>query len=199
MLQEPSGDGRRWFWLLLVAALLVVAGILYQSGGRNVVGPPLPPKDVVPTLIAALKDNDVGHPAIRDWSRQDAAKQLGKMGPGAKDAVPALVQALKDRNVGVQMSAAWALGQIGPGAEDAVPALAAALEDEEEMVRVFAFGALGEIGPAAVPTLIQALNLENPRRELPDIPNSLLLTRQSRNQEGLQRAPRTLRDSQLLI
>jgi HEAT repeat protein len=56
-------------------------------------------------LTRALNDR-------RWWVRSDAARALGKIGPGAVSAVPALQAARKDENIWVRVDAAWALGQI---------------------------------------------------------------------------------------
>jgi HEAT repeat protein len=84
------------------------------------------PQDVVPALIAALKDNDAG-------VRQNVAMTLGFLGPAVKGADPALIAvlkdndavaalmivALKDNDLRVRQSAAEALGKIVPWTQDA--------------------------------------------------------------------------------
>jgi hypothetical protein len=65
---------------------------------------------VVPALIEALKDKDVG-------IRQDAAIGLGSFGEQAKDAIPALQAAQRDRDVRVRKAADVALSRIDPKAQ----------------------------------------------------------------------------------
>jgi len=112
--------------------------------------------EVVPALIAALKDSD-------SRARCAAAEALGDREsgvPAAKEAVPALIAAIKDSDRRVRRAARKALRKIGPAAKKAVPALIAALNDGDANVRRAAAYALGKTGPAAkeaVPALIAAL------------------------------------------
>ena len=62
---------------------------------------------VVPALIEALKDKDVG-------VRQDAAIGLGSLGDLAIDAIPALQAAQHDRDARVREAAGVALSRIDP-------------------------------------------------------------------------------------
>jgi HEAT repeat protein len=83
----------------------------------------------VPALAEALKD---------PWwrVREESAKALERIGPGASAAVPALAAALNnDEHWHVRLASAWALGKIGPAAQTAVPALREALQDEARYVR----------------------------------------------------------------
>jgi len=87
----------------------------------------------------------------------EAARLLGKLGPGAGAAEPDLVRALQDKVNGTYWEAAAALGRIG---KPAVPDLMHALQDGDTLVRGAAANGLGEAGPAAapaVPALIQML------------------------------------------
>ncbi len=79
-------------------------------------------KEVVPALIAALKDKD-------KEVRMSATFALIEIGGAA---VPALIAALKDENREMRWRAANALGQIGFAAPDAVRALEAAARDGVE-------------------------------------------------------------------
>jgi len=67
------------------------------------------------TLIKALKDED---PKVRE----EAAKSLGKFGPGARKAIEPLIEALADENLDVRYAASDALEEIGshvePDADD---------------------------------------------------------------------------------
>jgi HEAT repeat protein len=69
----------------------------------------LPPGDVVPGMIEALRSAEVG-------VRANAAVVLGAFGPAARPAAPALARALKDPNVRVRELAGEALNRItSPG------------------------------------------------------------------------------------
>jgi hypothetical protein len=115
--------------------------------------------DAIPTLIGAIKDDDV-------VVRNRAAEALGVMlatpqtdgpapggvragAPETKEAVAALTEALKDQTPEVRSRAAEALAKIGPAAKGAVPALMEALKDENERVRSAAALALEVIDPDA--------------------------------------------------
>lgn len=109
----------------------------------------------VPGLIAILQnDSD----ATMRW---EAARTLGKIGPGARDALPELMRATKDRDALVREHAAEAIGDIGPEAAEGVPALVVALGDSEAKVRRDAVRSLGQIGPAAKSALPQVEKLLN--------------------------------------
>ena len=98
-------------------------------------------KDAVPSLIAALKDDDL-------FVRLDAAVAFGHIGPEAAPAIPALVQALTNQHRGVRFNSAYSLGLLGPLAKDAVPALKVALNDADPDVRTKALEALQKIDRA---------------------------------------------------
>lgn len=83
--------------------LVIANAILDANQAWSKIG--LPAKDVVPTIIEALKD--------QEWIiRSLAAHALGKIGPAAKDAVPALTEALKDEDANVRDMAQMALKKI---------------------------------------------------------------------------------------
>ncbi|HTE90419.1 MAG TPA: HEAT repeat domain-containing protein [Terriglobales bacterium] len=98
-------------------------------------------KDAVPSLIAALKDDDV-------FVRLDAATAFGHIGPEAAPAIPALVQALTNQHRGVRFNSAYSLELLGPLAKDASPALKAAMNDSDPDVRRKALEALHKIDSA---------------------------------------------------
>jgi HEAT repeat protein len=144
-----------------------------------------PVEDIVPVLVAALKDDNA-------MVRQRAAESLGWIGPPARAAVPALVAALKDEkpevagmaclavarlgDAGVTRpllevfqsgrslvadAAGRALWQMGPASKAVLPALIALLKEppkETERVRTL----LVWLGPLAVPSLAAALKDEEP-------------------------------------
>ena len=99
-----------------------------------------PPKEAVPALRAALK-NDRAHAAVY-------AHALGQLGPLARAAVPDLIELLA--NAAVRPEAAVALVRIDPEqAEKVVPLLVKDLQATEEKQRQAAILALGRLGPAA--------------------------------------------------
>lgn len=80
----------------------------------------------------------------------EAARALGRIGPGARDSAGILVKLLNSRERdGVRSQAAEALGKIDPKPELAVPALIEALDDSDELVRRAAITALGTLGARA--------------------------------------------------
>jgi HEAT repeat protein len=147
-------------------------------------------KDAVPTLVNALKDEDISvrvHAAealavigltapeifpvliegMKDTNREvrwTALVALRQIGPEPQAAVPDLIKALKNEDKDFRLGAAIGLGGIGSEAKAAVPDLMEALKDESKYVRRFAFLALGEIGWKAklgIPDLIEALEDED--------------------------------------
>ena len=66
------------------------------------IGPPA--KEVVPALIAALKDKETS-------VRISAALALHRIDPETKLAVPVLISALKDKDIGQRRNAVSALGR----------------------------------------------------------------------------------------
>ncbi|MDA1273825.1 MAG: HEAT repeat domain-containing protein [Verrucomicrobia bacterium] len=80
----------------------------------------------------------------------EAARALGRIGPGARDSAGILVKLLNSRERdGARGQAAEALGKIDPKPELAVPALVEALDDSDELVRRAAITALGTLGARA--------------------------------------------------
>ncbi|MFO1338749.1 MAG: serine hydrolase [Burkholderiaceae bacterium] len=107
------------------------------------------PADVA-TLVQRLRDED---PLVRE----QAAAQLGRLGPQAAAAVEPLVAALGHEDPYLRGAAAVALGQIGAAA---VPALAQALGRDDAEWRRSAAIALGRLGAPAVealPALVRLL------------------------------------------
>lgn len=82
-------------------------------------------KDLVPSLIDALKDAD---PEVR----QNSAMALAALG---QDALTPLKDALKDTNKEKRAAAAYALGQMGNTGRDAMTELLKLLKDDEPGVR----------------------------------------------------------------
>jgi HEAT repeat protein len=93
------------------------------------------PKEAVPTLIDALKD---------DSMCIGARFALERVGP---EAVPALPQALEDPEPRVRRAVAAVLGNWGPAAREALPALREALNDDNDEVRLEVGSALNAMGP----------------------------------------------------
>lgn len=108
-----------------------------------------PPADLA-TLVQRLGD---GAPAVRE----QAAAQLGRLGPQAHAAVQPLLAALGHADPYMRGAAAVALGQIG---DAAVPALTQALGSDNAELRRSAAIALGRVGASAgraLPDLIRLL------------------------------------------
>lgn len=111
--------------------------------------------DVVPTLIAGLKDSDAS-------IRTNSARMLSQLGPLAEKAVPDLRVVLRTRGE-AKLVRFWtfiALAEIGPPSEPALPELLAALNQAEEKDLYLPARALGNIGPpsrAAVPRFIKMI------------------------------------------
>ena len=98
-------------------------------------------KDAVPSLIAALKDDDF-------FVRLNAAAAFGQIGPQAASAIPALISALTNQYRGVRFNSAYSLELLGPLAKDAIPALKVTLSDSDPEVRAKAKEALEKIEPS---------------------------------------------------
>lgn len=107
----------------------------------------------VAALTEALKSPD-------RFVREDAARELERLGPEARAAIPALIEALNDEDIDVRRYAVSALGYIGQEANAAVPKLTGFLKDADPRIRSSAAYALGQMGlraESAVPDLIAAL------------------------------------------
>jgi HEAT repeat protein len=114
----------------------------------EVLGQSKAPKQVVPFLIAATKDeiNDI---------RKQATESLGEL--GSEKAIEPLIALLKDSDSYVQKQAAKLLGQLG--SEKAIEPLIALLKDEDSDVREQAASSLGKLGSEkAIEPLIALLN-----------------------------------------
>jgi HEAT repeat protein len=98
----------------------------------------------VPELIAILSNE-----RLDTESRWNAARTLGKIGPGAADAIPLLVECLRDEAATIREHAAEALGDIGPAAGETARDLAQVLNDSAPRVRRDAVRSLGQVGPSA--------------------------------------------------
>ncbi|MFA4973760.1 MAG: HEAT repeat domain-containing protein [bacterium] len=120
------------------------------------IGPVTP--EVVPALIAVLKDNAVHSSAVHS----SAIRALGKMGPAAKPAVPALIELWNNKeDLFLSELATKALIEIGPAAEDAAPVFIKALKDDDEYVRRVAAIMLVRIGYVSDPALLAANEASN--------------------------------------
>lgn len=123
------------------AAFLLLALLLPGAGA----GPAFaaPPQDPVPGLVSDLFWPDAP-------GREEAARALARLGPGARDAIDPLIQKLADEDPYVAGAAAEALHRIG--SESVLP-LSRALGDEREKVRWGAAIALGKLRKQALPAL----------------------------------------------
>ncbi len=108
-----------------------------------------PPNDLA-TLVRSLAD-------VEPRVREQAAAELGRLGPAAREAVEPLVAVLGHKDPYMRGAAAVALGRIG---EAAVPALIRTLGSGNAELRWSATIALGRVGPPgkrALPELIRLL------------------------------------------
>lgn len=98
----------------------------------------------VARLIKDLQDSD-------ESVRLRAAKELGKLGAGARDAMPALQNALKDADEDVRRVAASSLKaiQAAQPVDSPTQRLIRELQSPDESVRLRAAKELGKIGPSA--------------------------------------------------
>ncbi len=128
------------------------------SPGQNAQGRSLG-QELDPLITALSNEN----PKVRE----DAARSIGRIGPGASKAVPALIKTLVDENHFTREAAAVALGNIGPGASAAAVPLTLRLDLRREhnvFVRRSAAIALGQIGSdvrEAIVALLRALSDPN--------------------------------------
>jgi hypothetical protein len=138
-------------WSFPVSFALFTSATMYAQPPDLPPPPPRPPayapdhlgdpsaarqfKDLVPSLIDALKDTDAE-------VRQHAAMALAAVGP---EAIKPLSDALKDPVKEKRAAAAYALGQMGALSRDAMPVLLTALKDEESAVRRSASQAISRI------------------------------------------------------
>jgi HEAT repeat protein len=102
---------------------------------------PLDSKEVLPLLVARLRDADPG-------IRTVAATYLGIIHEGGADAVRALIDGLQDPAVEVRLASATALGSFGDDAEPALPALRKAAADADAEVAREAGVTLVKLQPA---------------------------------------------------
>jgi HEAT repeat protein len=93
-------------------------------------GPP-----VVPALVRALKDPDVGLRQMAVLTLSGGIR-FGRLGPIGPEAVTALIDTLGDVNADIRDEAARTLADLGPSAKEALPALQrVAANDPAEHVR----------------------------------------------------------------
>lgn len=111
----------------------------------------------VPILIELLQDR-TRKPEVR----ANAARTIGKIGPGSISAVPALIGEMGDADASIREHCAEALGDIGPqAAADGIPPLLKVLTDVNTRVRRDAVRSLGNFGEAAKSTLPEIRKLLN--------------------------------------
>jgi HEAT repeat protein len=101
-----------------------------------------PDKQVVASLIAALKDTD-------SRVRRAAADALGDIGAKAYKSIPALVEMYDDIDPSVVAAAARATGIMGKKASRVIDDLTALLDHKDARVREAASVALGDVGRRA--------------------------------------------------
>lgn len=125
---------------LQVALSLLACGPLARAA---------PPDGAAQALVQSLGDAD---PKIRE----QAAAQLGQLGPQAHAAVEPLISALSHEDPYLRGAAAVALGRIG---DAAVPALTRALGSDNAELRLSATIALGRLGAPASQALPELIHL----------------------------------------
>jgi HEAT repeat protein len=125
-----------WFHLLFYTFGPTAGSLLLDEA-------PMDDKTVA-ALITELKTGNAE-------TRAEAAKQLGKLGPGAAEAVSALIDALADPDRPVLLYSANALGKIGPKSKPAIPSLLRIFRDKaaHEADRIEAVSALARIGASS--------------------------------------------------
>ena len=103
-------------------------------------------KNAVPMLVDILNDPPYEH-------RAQAARLIGKVGPGAKNIVPLLLKCLNDREEAVRVAIAVALLQVEPGSESKIePSLLKLAKAKIEKERERASSAYGGApGPGIAP------------------------------------------------
>ena len=111
--------------------------------------PSSPKKTTLDSLIRDLKHKEAD-------VREEAAHQLGEMGPAAKKAVPSLIKLLKDEDCWLPGTAAVALGKIGPSAKKALPQLVVMLSDSSTQLRTTVTEVLAKFGTTALSELKKA-------------------------------------------
>jgi HEAT repeat protein len=85
----------------------------------------------------------------------EAAKSLGKIGPGAKAAIASLTKTLRDKESGVREEAAKSLGDIDMRA--AVGALSLAMKDQRVGIRISASAILAQLSPQHMGEVVSVL------------------------------------------
>jgi len=128
--------------VLFMGALCVV-GVLCLQLLRAQEAPPseLTVAQRVDLYVSQLQSQDAS-------ARQDAAAELGKIGPDAAAAVPALISAQSDPDVKVRLKATTALGDIGVLNDDVVNSMRQRLEDPSIFVRLAVVQAEGKLRAA---------------------------------------------------
>ena len=131
---------RRW-------AAVAVLGLATLAGAQET-------DDEQVARIVSWRIEELGHWDAR--VREEAALELGQIGPRAQPAVTALIRALgEDESGGVRQNAAWAIRRIQPPAWTVSEPLLTALGDREQSVRRNAASALATYGDELVDPLVE--------------------------------------------
>ena len=112
-------------------------------------------------LLVILQDES--RPTEDRWN---AARTIGKIGPGAIDSLPVLIELTKDSEATIREHCAEAIGDIGPKATAGIPALIDCLDDPATRVRRDSVRSLGYIGEAAKHAVPEILPLLKDKEEL---------------------------------
>lgn len=103
----------------------------------------------LPVLVEMLQDQS--RPTEARWN---AARTIGKIGPGAVSTVSVLIGQMEDQESSIREHCAEAIGDIGPtAAAEGLPVLIKTLSDPNTRVRRDAVRSLGYLGEAARPAL----------------------------------------------
>jgi len=146
----------------------LLAGLLVLAAGAPAEGPLERTAKIVRQLVDTLRDEPRGQPL---WSRVQAARTLGKLGPEARAAVPALASMLDDPSRRdpelIDEAIVHALSRMGNYARPAIPAMVRASGKDPDLERAVA-AAIDTIllsppaGPGDVPALMRDLRDRDP-------------------------------------
>lgn len=118
-------------------------------------------REALQELLVILQDES--RPTEDRWN---AARTIGKIGPGAIDALPVLIELTRHSQATIREHCAEAIGDIGPLAAAGVPALIECLEDPATRVRRDSVRSLGYIGEASRPAVPEMFKLLDDPEEL---------------------------------
>jgi hypothetical protein len=118
-------------------------------------------REALTELLVILQDES--RPVEDRWN---AARTIGKIGPGAIESLPVLIELTKDKEATIREHCAEAIGDVGPTASEGIPALIDCLDDPATRVRRDSVRSLGYIGEASKLAVPQILPLLTDKEEL---------------------------------